>query len=112
MHAVFAGFHQYNQQTRVFDKFLDAWASYVDGSKDDAVNMISFYLAKNFPQCYVGNFEMATKKVEKATGKLPAPVELPPDFISYDGTNDIKWNTRFGELKKVSFNTQFLWLKV
>ena len=62
--------------------------------------MVLFYLAKRFPQCYVKNFEMATKKNEKING--PPPVELPPDFVSYDGTNDIKWNSRYAELVKVS----------
>ena len=47
---------------------------------------------------------MATKKHDKMMGKNggPPPVELPPDFVSYDGTNDVKWNTRYGELVKVS----------
>lgn len=94
-------FQQYNKQTKVFDKFLNAWASYVDGTQDDAANMILYYMAKKFPQSYVKNFEMATKKNEKING--PPPVELPPDFISYDGTNDIKWNTRYAELVKVRF---------
>mmetsp|Transcript_2460 Transcript_2460/g.6116 ORF Transcript_2460/g.6116 Transcript_2460/m.6116 type:complete len:326 (+) Transcript_2460:2-979(+) len=34
-----------------------------------------------------------------AGGGVP-PVDLPPDFVSYDGTNDIKWNRRYGELVK------------
>lgn len=93
-------FHQYNKQTKVFDKFLNAWSSYCDGTQEDAANMVLFYLAKRFPQCYVKNFEMATKKNEKING--PPPVELPPDFVSYDGTNDIKWNSRYAELVKVS----------
>lgn len=92
-------FHQYNKQTKVFDKFLDAWASYCDGTREDASNMILYHMAKKFPQCYVKNFEMATKKVQKIEG--PPPAQLPPDFVSYDGTNDIRWNTRYGELKKV-----------
>ena len=60
--------------------------------------------SQRFPQCYVQNFEMATKKHDKMMGKIggPPPVELPPDFVSYDGTNDVKWNTRYGELVKVS----------
>mmetsp|Transcript_26209 Transcript_26209/g.56261 ORF Transcript_26209/g.56261 Transcript_26209/m.56261 type:complete len:733 (+) Transcript_26209:449-2647(+) len=94
-------FHQYNKQTKVFDKFLNAWASYCDGSQEDAANMILFYMAKRFPQCYVQNFDMATKKHEKMTGGGgPPPVELPPNFVTYDGTNDIKWNTRYSELVK------------
>lgn len=48
---------------------------------------------------YVQNFEMATKKHEKIVG--PPPIELPPDFVSYDGTNDIKWNAKYAELVKV-----------
>lgn len=44
-------FHQYNKQTKLFDKFLDAWASYVDGTQEDAANMILYYMAKRFPQC-------------------------------------------------------------
>jgi len=63
--------------------------------------MILFYMAKRFPQCYVQNFDMATKKHEKMTGGGgPPPVELPPNFVTYDGTNDIKWNTRYSELVK------------
>mmetsp|Transcript_25653 Transcript_25653/g.46428 ORF Transcript_25653/g.46428 Transcript_25653/m.46428 type:complete len:350 (+) Transcript_25653:1240-2289(+) len=69
-----------------------------DGAEEDAANMILFNLAKRFPQCYVKNFEMATKKNEKITGT--PPVELPPNFVSYDGTNDIRWNTRYAELVK------------
>ena len=92
-------FYQYNKQTKVFDKFLDAWASYCDGTREDAANIILYNMAKNFPQCYVKNFEMATKKVQKIEG--PPPVQLPPDFVSHDGTNDVRWNTKYGELKKV-----------
>lgn len=57
---------------------------------------ISLTLDCCFHSGYVKNFEMATKKHEKMTG--PPPVELPPNFVSYDGTNDIKWNTRYAEL--------------
>ena len=92
-------FYQYNKQTKVFDKFLDAWASYCDGTREDAANMILYNMAKNFPQCYVKNFDLATKKVQKIEG--PPPVQLPPDFVSHDGTNDVRWNTKYGELKKV-----------
>mmetsp|Transcript_21302 Transcript_21302/g.39131 ORF Transcript_21302/g.39131 Transcript_21302/m.39131 type:complete len:292 (+) Transcript_21302:85-960(+) len=91
-------FRKYNNATKVFDKFIDAWAKNCDGTQEDAANMIMFSLANHFPQCYVKNFEMATKKHEKMVG--PPPVELPPDFVSYDGTNDIKWNTRYAELVK------------
>ena len=35
-------FHRYNKQTRVFDKFLDAWALYCDGTREDAADMIPF----------------------------------------------------------------------
>jgi hypothetical protein len=92
-------FHRYNKQTRVFDKFLDAWASYCDGTREDAADMILFYMAKRFPQSYVKNFESVTRKHHK--DDEPSRVELPPDFISYDGTSDIKWNTKYGELVKV-----------
>ena len=92
-------FHAYNKQTKVFDKFIDSWASYCDGTQEDAANMILYHMAKNFPQCYVKNFEMATKKTEKIEG--PKPIDLPPGFISYDGSNDVKWNTRYAELVKV-----------
>lgn len=96
-------FHRYNKQTKVFDKFLDAWASYCDGTQEDAANMILFHMAKRFPQSYVKNFDMATSKQDKNVG--PSRVELPPDFISYDGTNDIRWNTKYGELVKVRTHT-------
>jgi hypothetical protein len=96
-------FHRYNKQTKVFDKFLDAWASYCDGTQEDAANMILFHMAKRFPQSYVKNFDMATSKQDKNVG--PSRVELPPEFISYDGTNDIRWNTKYGELVKVRTHT-------
>lgn len=92
-------FRKYNNATKVFDKFIDAWAKNCDGTQEDAANMILFHLANRFPQCYVTNFQMATKKHEKMVG--PPPVDLPPDFVSYDGANDIKWNTRYAELVKV-----------
>ena len=41
------------------------------------------------------NFESDHKDDE------PSRVELLPDFISYDSTSDIKWNTKYGELVKV-----------
>jgi len=88
-------FHRYNKQTRVFDKFLDAWALYCDGTQEDAADMILFYMAKHFPQSYVKNFESDHKDDE------PSRVELPPDFIGYNGTSDIKWNTKYDELVKV-----------
>ena len=33
-------FHQYNKQTKLFNKFLNAWSSYCNGTQEDAVNMI------------------------------------------------------------------------
>jgi hypothetical protein len=91
-------FHSYNKQTKLMDKFIDSWAQWCDGTRDDAANMILFHMAKKFPSSYVQNFEMATKKHEKTVG--PPPVDLPPDFVSYDGTNDIKWNAKYAELIK------------
>ena len=95
-------FYAYNKQTKLMDKFIDAWAQWCSGSREDAASMILYHMAKKFPTSYVQNFEMATKKHEKATGLLngPPPVDLPPDFVSYDGTNDIKWNSRYAELIK------------
>ena len=62
------------------------------------MNMILYYAAKRYPQCYVKNFEMANTKA----GKNGPPLgELPPDFVSYDGTNDVKWNKNYAELVKV-----------
>jgi hypothetical protein len=81
-------FHRYNKQTRVFDKFLDVWALYCDGTREDAADMILFYMAKHFPQLYVKNFKSDHKDDE------PSCVEFPPDFISYNGTSNIKWNTK------------------
>ena len=96
-------FHALMKSNKFFDKFLDAWASYIDGTSDDAANMVLYYMAKRYPTIYVKNFDMATKKNDKLDGKKgPPPVELPPDFVSYDGTKDIKWNKRYGELLKVS----------
>jgi len=91
-------FHAYNKQSGLMDKFIDSWARWCSGSQDDAANMILFHMAKRFPSSYVQNFEMATKKHEKVSG--PQPVDLPPDFVSYDGTNDIKWNAKYAELLK------------
>ena len=70
--------------------------------------MILFYMAKKFPQSYVKNFEMTTKKVEMVEKKIfgPPPLELPPNFVSYDGTNDVKWNMRYAALVKVSARSE------
>lgn len=91
-------FHAYNKQTKTMDKFIDSWAKWCDGSQEDAANMILFHMAKKFPSSYVKNFEMATKKHEKAASATH--VSLPSDFVSYDGTNDIKWNAKYAELMK------------
>ena len=93
-------FHRYNKSSKFFEKFINAWASYCSGSHEDAADMWLFYMSKKFPTCYVKNFESATKKTEKIIG--PKPPELPPGFVSYDGTNDIKWNTMYAELVQVS----------
>ena len=82
----------------MFDKFISAWASYADGTPSDAVNMILDSLAKKYPEEYVQKFDQATKKVEKKNG--PPPAKLPADFVSYDGTNDIGWNSSYGKLIK------------
>jgi hypothetical protein len=58
-------------------------------------NIFLVEIAKRFPASYQQSFEKATHK------QLTWPVELPPDFISYDGTNDIKWNTKYRELVAV-----------
>jgi hypothetical protein len=58
-------------------------------------NIFLVEMAKQFPASYQKSFEKATHK------QLTWPVELPPDFISYDGTNDVKWNTKYRELVKV-----------
>ena len=91
-------FHAYNKQTKLMDKFIDSWAKWCDGTRDDAANMILYHMAKKFPSSYVKNFEMATKKHEKANGGQHAA--LPPDFVAHDGTNDIKWNSKYSELIK------------
>jgi len=88
-------FHAYNKQTKVFSKFIDAWAKYCNGTDEDAADMILHWMCKQYPQSYVKNFDIAAKKNEKING--PA---LPKDFVSYDGTKDIKWNSRYGELLK------------
>jgi hypothetical protein len=88
-------FHAYNKQTKVFTKFIDAWAKYCNGTDEDAADMILHWMCKQYPQSYVKNFDIAAKKNEKING--PA---LPKDFVSYDGTKDIKWNSRYGELLK------------
>ena len=91
-------FHAYNKQTKLMDKFIDSWAKWCDGTRDDAANMILYHMAKKFPSSYVKNFEMATKKHEKTAGGQH--VALPPDFVAHDGTNDIKWNSKYSELIK------------
>ena len=115
-------FHEYNHRTGFFDQFLDAWASYCDGTQEDAAKMILFYMAKRYPQCYVQNFELATEmhdkqinesvlEEEKSDEALPDSrsssvgkqfCEIPRKFVSYDGTNDVKWNMNYGELIEVS----------
>jgi hypothetical protein len=59
------------------------------------LNLVLFRMAKDKSQTYKKAFDIATGI------PLSKPVELPPDFISYDGTNDIKWNTKYRELVKV-----------
>ena len=88
-------FLSYNQHINVMDKFISAWGSYCKGNEEDAINMILFYLAKRNPHCFVKTFHKATKPNDKG-----GPPEFPPDFVSHDGTNDIKWNTRYSELLK------------
>jgi len=91
------------------DRFLNAWGEYCSGTDADAASMILFYLAKHYPQCYVKNIKnsdnnnvatgMATEKVN-GPAAIHDPIELPFDFVSHDGTSDIKWNTRYSELFK------------
>lgn len=82
--------------------------------------MILYYMAKRFPHCYVLNFEMATDANEQQNmfssnleenqleeeplppRKMPKIFVMRPDYVSYDGTGDIRWNTRYGELIEVS----------
>jgi hypothetical protein len=109
-------FHNYNLRTKFFDKFLGAWASYIDGTQDDAAKMILYYMAKRFPHCYILNFEMATDANEEQKmnnweehledetlppKKMQKIFVIGPDYVNYDGTADIRWNTRYGELVKV-----------
>jgi len=102
-------FYHYNKQTKLFDKFLGAWASYCNGTQEDAANMILHYMAKQFPQCYVKNFEVATDLNERANKRSSygGSTELPPNFVSHDGTNDVKWNTKYAELVEVSLSINF-----
>ncbi len=52
-------------------------------------------------------FWYGLKKAWKSSiaGQQPARLlwELPSNFVSYDGTNDIKWNTKYGELVQVNY---------
>jgi len=59
------------------------------------LNLVLFRMAKEKSETYKKAFDIATGI------PLSKPVELPPDFISYDGTNDIKWNTKYHELVAV-----------
>jgi len=86
-------FRKYNYRTGFFDQFLDAWASYCDGTQEDATRMVLNYMAKRFPQMYLEQTDAATNHhVKNEAG------ELPPNFVSHDGTYDVKWNTRYGDL--------------
>ena len=90
-------FRKYNYRTGFFDQFLDAWASYCDGTQEDATRMVLNYMAKRFPQMYLEQTDAATNHhVKNEAG------ELPPNFVSHDGTYDVKWNTRYGDLIQVS----------
>ena len=90
-------FRKYNYRTGFFDQFLDAWASYCDGTQEDAARMVMTYMAKRFPQIYLENTEVATNNHVKNEA-----CELPSNFVSYDGTYDVRWNTKYGELNEVS----------
>ena len=100
-------FYAYNKQTKLFHNFLGAWASYCDGTQEDAAKMVLHYMAKQFPKCYVENFELATnmnerKRTAEEGGGRGKKKDIPPNFVSYDGTNDVKWNMKYGELIQVS----------
>ena len=90
-------FHNFNYRTGFFDQFLNAWASYCDGTQEDAANMILHYMAKQFPQCYLQHTHTATSYTVKSE-----ECEVPNNFVSYDGTYDVKWNTKYAELVEVS----------
>ena len=85
------------------DKFLDAWASYCDGTSADAASMVLFYLATHYPECYVKNVKKKLFSEEDIVefsknrddvrrtkrSAVPVPIELPLDYVSYDGTSQI-----------------------
>jgi len=95
-------FRRVNRNSGVFDRFLESWASYIEGGTDDAADMILHYMAGRFPHQYAGHAAVAEKKIEEASrlGAVPPGDELPPGFVSYDGTKDVKWNTLYAELVK------------
>ena len=105
---------EHNGNYETMDNIINAWASFCDGTDADAASMMLFYLAKHYPNLYVKNVkktlekdlvEMATKRHYKVSEKKRdikkrqiSHTELPPDFVSHDGTSDISWNTRYSEL--------------
>eukprot|EP00970_Alexandrium_tamarense_P000290 scaffold32_cov190-Alexandrium_tamarense.AAC.8 len=91
-------FSRYLKHTGVMDQFMGGWSQYCDGNEDMAAELILRHLAKKYPTTYVKHFDTVTKELNGGD-KKPA-VELPPDFVSHDGTNDIKWNAGYSELLK------------
>ena len=94
---------QYNKNSGVFDRFLEAWASYIGGDPNNAADMVLHYMAGRYPSQYARHAAVAEKKVEdarRAGAAVAGGDELPQGFISYDGTKDVKWNTLYGMLVK------------
>lgn len=59
------------------------------------LNLVLFRMAKEKSETYKKAFDIATGI------PLSKPVKVPPDFISYDGSHDIEWNTKYHELVAV-----------
>ena len=80
------------------EKFVGAWAEFCGGTREDAASMVLHHMARAYPHLYVKAFSNA--KNDGGGGDEDDDNEggLSTDFVSYDGTSDIKWNTFYGKL--------------
>ena len=90
-------FRRQMNSSKFMKKLLSAWSSYVDGTEADAAGHILDHLARVYPEEYVSNFASTTQKVDRMNG--PKEPELPEGFVNYDGTNTIRWNTCYRDLR-------------
>ena len=86
--------------SKVLLQVVQCFAGYCEGTDDEAADLILHYLAKRFPHSYIKNTEMAYDLHKKWKRENPTPLEIPPDYQSYDGTADYQWNLDYMELLK------------